>query len=421
MSKIWGNTKFQILLICLIAILLRILYAIMPGAIYRITPPFDPTEGDYFYYDKIAKAILSGEGYHQDHLYAYQPPLYPAFLALLYYLSDTNYRFVQGVQIVLSVILVLTTYLIGYYLINRRVGLLSAIMVAIYPQFIRYPSELLSETLYLALFSIAVFLLIIAKLKNKPLYFTISGMITATAALTRVTAYYFPLFVFIWLYLCKNKLRYSFLPFLLGFIIVLSPWTYRNYKIFHAFVPISTQVGVNFYSGHNPNTKPGFSWTLPPNVKPFWNKSAPSGYPKGYYELLIMRESIKQGFTYILNHPKEVIKLWIARFWLAWRPPWHKITFKKPKEAIFRLGWLIAYIFILFTFLGGVYISRHNWRFFSIFYLYILFIIFTNIITHFESRYRLPAIPFMIFFSAMFLEKIVLSWGKKKINNNYKL
>jgi len=50
---------------------------------------------------------------------------------------------------------------------------------------------------------------------------------------------------------------------------ILGIWIVRNYGIYHAFVPMTTTSGSNFYQGNNPNTIPYFlagydvQWTAP--------------------------------------------------------------------------------------------------------------------------------------------------------------
>jgi hypothetical protein len=44
--------------------------------------------------------------------------------------------------------------------------------------------------------------------------------------------------------------------FIVGTVVVVAPWTLRNYTAFDSFVPISTNSGLNLLLGNNENAKP---------------------------------------------------------------------------------------------------------------------------------------------------------------------
>ncbi len=114
--------------ILLLAIILRVVYFFQ----LKNNDPyfFVPHEGDDTYmYVNAAKEILDGTfpkapfGYN---------PLYYYFLALCYLISGYNLIFPRVVQFILGVVTCLLTYLIGKQLFNKTVGMIGALLCALW-------------------------------------------------------------------------------------------------------------------------------------------------------------------------------------------------------------------------------------------------------------------------------------------------
>jgi hypothetical protein len=81
---------------------------------------------------------------------------------------------------------------------------------------------------------------------------------------------------------------------------VVLPWTVRNAVVMDAFVPVSTNAGVNFWIGHNPDTYGG--WMA-------WDDTGRSGtwtYPVD--EVATDREFRDKALRYIRDHPLETVR-----------------------------------------------------------------------------------------------------------------
>ena len=187
---------------------------------------------DMFQYDMLARSLASGNGYRwyaYDDLKLLEPyvdfdllsvdydpvrgvptsfraPLYPAFLALIYYLAGAGAgRFfaVRLVQAGLSALLAPLTYLVSRRLFpdpsstlrtgNKPASVIAAWIVACYPLLIIYPIGLATENLFFLLFLTAFYFLLRIPDSRFPtpnshsstLYSLLSGFFLALAALTR--------------------------------------------------------------------------------------------------------------------------------------------------------------------------------------------------------------------------------------------
>jgi hypothetical protein len=134
---------------------------------------------DMFQYDMLARSILAGNGYrwysevdlpliqsviHLDLnsvnydprgvLTSFRPPLYPGFLALIYFFGGVGkYRFfiVRMVQAVLAAFLPVLTFALARRLFpsQPRAAVFAAWVIMLYPILIIYPLALATENLFL--------------------------------------------------------------------------------------------------------------------------------------------------------------------------------------------------------------------------------------------------------------------------------
>ncbi len=143
-----------ILLILLIGLGIRVAY--LSDAIQN--PDFSAPLHDAEFKDYWARAILSGdytpprnEGnpFMEGHPLP-NPPGYPLFLALIYWLTGGSYLAVRWVQISIGLFNIFLVYLLGKNLFDYRAGLFSALGVATYWAFVHYDMELNQLTIYIA-------------------------------------------------------------------------------------------------------------------------------------------------------------------------------------------------------------------------------------------------------------------------------
>lgn len=90
----------------------------------------------------------------------FRTPGYPLLLAFAASWQDSWWRAVLVFQIVLDVALVYLTFLLGWTLVEERVGLIAAALLAIEPVAVASCLRILSDSLYAFLFTLAVLLLV---------------------------------------------------------------------------------------------------------------------------------------------------------------------------------------------------------------------------------------------------------------------
>jgi hypothetical protein len=255
---------------------------------------------DMFQYDMLARSIATGNGYRW---YAYEDlkllepyvkfdlssvdydpvrgvptsfraPLYPAFLALVYFVSGVGAgRFFAArlVQTVLGASLAPLTYVAARAMLpgdlpntakrRDRAAVISAWVVACYPLLILYPFGLATENLFFPLVLLSFLFLLKAEDSHVTTltYHLLAGLFLALAALTRSIILPFAGLAVLWAWFALKQ-RKGALAMALVFLAIISPWAVRNSLLHHKLTGIETSVGYNLYIGYHPDSNGSFTF-----------------------------------------------------------------------------------------------------------------------------------------------------------------
>ena len=199
------------------------------------------------YYDPIALNLVEGKGFTVGETPTAQiAPGYPSFLALIYTLFGHDYDFVRILQLLLLAGTGIIVYFMAqkYLKLSPALSFLASATTVVWPYLIIYSTLILTEILFIFLFLFSVYFLI-RSLEEKTFKTTIiSGVILGMAILTRPVILLLPvwlcLFFFIALKFRKKAGEWKKIGvFLLLAIVVILPWTLRNFLQFDSFIPVS--------------------------------------------------------------------------------------------------------------------------------------------------------------------------------------
>jgi 4-amino-4-deoxy-L-arabinose transferase-like glycosyltransferase len=356
--------------LCLAAILFIALTLRLHAALTANEPPRD----DALEYDKLAANISSGRGYIDDDgsPTSFRPPLYPAFLAAIYYVFGHSYPAARVCQAVLGALVVFLIYLIGRDIYPEKAALSAAFMTAIYPSYVILTTYLLSEVLFTFLLAAAVYLLLrlrSAYIKTASLLGAVLGMLS----LTRPSAAALPL-IFITMFgvvmrgRTKRRLFYLAAALLLFYMMILAPWSVRNAIIHGRFSLISSNGGLNFYQAMNP-AKGKIFGLVPDDVVMAMSKGIPNEidrekflYAKGVEEVIrqplrAMRLAFMRALFYWGFFDWEVGKGREYNYLYAFALPfflWGLFSERRSAERSWVLSAVIAYFFLIIAVSQGV-------------------------------------------------------------------
>jgi len=255
---------------------------------------------DMFQYDMLARSLAQGHGfrwYAQVDLErfasflsfdltsvndydpnlgiptSFRAPLYPAFLAVVYFFSGTGFsrffaaRLAQA--IFLGAPLAPLTFLVAKRLFgikepaplnstaSRATPKIAAWIVAAYPLLLVYPLGLGTENPFFILLLASFFFLLLSIEKPTTLNYLLSGLFLGLTALTRSVILPFAGLAVLWVWFALKQKRGALLV-TVAFALTISPWIVRNSLLHHKLTGIETSMGYNLYLGYHPNGNGSF-------------------------------------------------------------------------------------------------------------------------------------------------------------------
>lgn len=192
----------------------------------------------------------------------FYPPVYPYFIGVFFALTGSLVG-VRLAQAFVSVLLVPAVGRVAAHIAGARAGTCAAACVACYPELIWFSVHFWSETVFLVLLWWAFERLLAAGATARIGAALGAALLWGLAVLTRETVLYFTPLAALWLGwrvwaatrqaraagALRRGLRQAAL-FLLLVLVVVAPWTWRNWVVFDAFIPVSTAGGLNLWQGN---------------------------------------------------------------------------------------------------------------------------------------------------------------------------
>jgi tetratricopeptide (TPR) repeat protein len=271
-------------------------------------------------HDEWARRIVGGDllGHGPDDVF--KPPLYSYFLALLYAVFGRSIPLVQWTQYALGSLSCLMAATLAARLLGRRVGLCVGILSAFYAPYVFFESQLLTPALSIFLNLGALLLLVSGSNGASNLRVFGAGALFGLSASIRPDVLLPAGLAAAFLLCCSESGSWSrraiqacFLA--AGIMLAILPITARNYSITGELIPVSSNGGINFYTGNH---------ALADGV---------SAIPVGLrWERLVAR--VPQS---ILEKPAEASRWWTARAW--------EEMGANPSESLSRLGWKLLAFF----------------------------------------------------------------------------
>ncbi|MFC2064763.1 glycosyltransferase family 39 protein [Chloroflexota bacterium] len=197
---------------------------------------------------------------------SFRAPLYPAFLALIYWIFGAGvnrFLFVRIAQAVIGALLVPLIYLISSIIWpgNKRMAEISAILVSIYPMFVIYPLSLATENLFFILILLSLFFLLKASQTNIGMHYLLCGILLGLSSLTRSIALGFAVLSILWVFVVL-KHRKNALILLCGLIVIVLPWIVRNSLLHDKLMGVESSLGYNLYLGYHPKNTGTFQFGI---------------------------------------------------------------------------------------------------------------------------------------------------------------
>jgi len=401
---------------------------------------------DEIIYVARAKALLAGDGFVGSYQTlvrhpvgfmlnlpqypgAYQPPLHTLFMGALMALSGGHLDAVRIAQILLSTHSVWLVYAIGFAWYGRRCARIAAALCAVYPNLIAFSHYLWSETLFIWLLLMAIWIL--TRTRDLPSVPAVAGagIVLGLAALTRSVAVPFLPVIVLWvLWVYRNRASIALLRavlLVLATAVVIAPWTIRNTVLHDGFVLIDSAGPLNLWRGNNPDAyavrppHPAECYAPPFDQIPLLPLKGTG--PRDFVEavqaslgeqaptdLEISRAGTRLALDFIVSDPVGFVR----------RAGWKLIDLWNPTSFLlrhFRLGaygdvspvvevaisWtaVLSYLAVLLLGALGLVTSRRDPYAWLVLGLLVM-VTALHAVVFGLTRYRLPMMPFVMIFAA---------------------
>ncbi len=394
------KNKQLLILILAAAVLIRIPVALYMGDHVTVLPGIQ----DQVSYDALARSLWDGRGYScTKNWYPFTPAntptahwsfLYPLYLAGIY--AVTGYhplvaRLVQGG--VGGALICFLIYLIGRRVVNEETGLIAASLAAFYGYFIYYNAALMTETFSILLILLTLYLGIELKENATPIRWVGLGISLGLAALFRQTVLLFVPFLFLWLFweLKKDGMRWwYFTTPIVIIVLIIAPWTIRNYRVYHQFLLLNSNAGYAFYASNHPHL--GTQWSNDNIVVPVPKELS------GQNEAQLDHALTQMGIQVIVADPKRY--LWLT---LNKTLEYFKFWPSSDSSRISNLNRVLSFGLYLPFMLLGLYLSFSRWRNFVPLYLFLIIHTGIHLLSWPSLRYRLPVDAVSMVFAGLAL------------------
>jgi len=356
----------------------------------------DTPRGDAADYENIALNIISGKGFVSTRmgLYSYRPPLYPLFLAGIFSVFRQSYYIVAFIQAIISSITCVIAFYIGKSIFDEKSGLISSIILALYPTLIFYSTQLLSETLFIFILSLSIYVFFKESNNYGEKYkWILLGILLGLGSLCRPVIFPFLIFLIPFCVLnARGNLRKWILVSCFT-LLTIFPWTIRNYYVHGKFVLLTTYGGANLWMG---------------------NYSGATGYigqPKNINQL-VRQEGIpetkkdrffyKKGVNFINENPLDFVILSLRKFSLFWNPVVEDHigpSYIRDKNLDYKGIIAIAFSFVIVFAIIGFFSISDVWKKTGLLLMLVIYFSMVSMIFYVSLRYRQPIIPAVSLFA----------------------
>ncbi len=394
---------------------------------------------DQLVYFIAAGHIATGRGYLQPEGMptAYYPPGYPYFLgglqtvAQFFGLRD-SLELVGGLaQCVLAALMIAAVMRSTWLLTgkaNRRVVVLSGLIVACWPNLVAYSAVLLSEQLFLTLvcgtFAATLSFLVEVDERKRTWWLIASALSLGCAVAVRPQ-------ILLWIPVVGLIMLAARRPFRqtvtllgalgVGVVVVLTPWTIRNASLFDSFVPLSNNSGDNLCLGFNKDARGHFFFAPECESVPFY-RTGPEA------ELIRNEVNTRRALSWIRHNVGELPELTFWKFRWAYEhdydglraledyesDPWIPSGIRKVLRPTFT-SYLIG-VGLLALMGLGIAIRQLRVRHgpYRLPIALLLGMTFTNAIVPAlffgDARFKVPALPFYAILAAFAVDLLWKRW-----------
>jgi len=367
----------------------------------------------------IAHSLSTGHGFSSPFRVdtgptAWMTPLFPLLLAGIFRLFGA-YTFHAWAATVLFNISCCTLACIPIYFAGKRIGGIllgagAAWLWAIFPNAILLPVESMWDACISALLVATILwaTLTLAESESQQLRkWCAYGLLWGVALLFNATlAALFPILAGWLAYRARQAKRAWFKNAAAAVVIIILccvPWTIRNYRVFHQFVPLRSVLGLQLWLGNNDHTQDIFRGDL----HPIYNSTEREKYI-AMGEIPYMQQKKQEAIAYMISHPAREARLITYRVISIWSggTPYPLQDFLGTPSLRFRGVLVFNLIAAVGALCGIIILFRERSQFAIPVAAFPLIYPWAYYLTLALPRYRLPIDPIILLLLAISIQRL---------------
>lgn len=430
MSSSTNSQFYRLIVVLIIAFLLRWTYFVLFNADAHLH------EVDPRGYQQLAVNLVTGHGFSIDANAPYlsnllRTPLYPSFVAVVYFLLGINPIYVVAAQIFIDVGICLLLWMLALELMREPgIALAAALLYALTPSAWLFATSLLTETILafvLLLTTLAVVRFQQTRQRRQAMWI---GLLCGAMILIKPNVLLLPLVVVITLVFGSSQWGYKKITEM-AFIILMScgmvllPWVLRNYRIVQrpilstAFLDNTNTISaVSTLLHARGEREPPFSerWTevygeiiTETAVRYHWSPNSPITAPDALQRLFEVNEVSRE---IIRENPVHFFMAHVEGFLRSWFPHQHRVWYEHLTGQEWALGqengertlpltllavflallWHISFVLLAVLCVIGIHNLKNNIPFLLFFGSCLFYLTFLPGPMS-GDRFRFPAVP----------------------------
>lgn len=359
----------------------------------------------------IARSVAMGKGFssplgQESGPTAWLAPVYPLLIAGIFRIFgiETLPSFFAAVclNVAFSACACLPIFYAGKRIAGLGVASAAAWMWALLPNAVTFPYEWIWDTSLMALLAAALLWATLAVAESPRLRDWCGyGLLWGLALLTDPAIGSVLPFLLGW---ATYRARRQSFPRLQGMalaagcvVLCCVPWTLRNYGVFHRFIPLRSNLGLELYVENNENYGDHppvwpHNITREREVYRFFRMGEPA----------FMQEEMHKALRFISSHPRVEFRLFRERLVAFWMGTPQPLTDFLSADSVFlRTVFVISFLFVLGTIAGiaVLVVTRNEFAFPTASFPAVFPVVYY--MTHASLRYRHPLDPILVLLTAI--------------------
>ncbi len=380
-------------------LILNIIIQLLILAFVHTIPISDST-----YYIHLSQQLYSNGSYLSEggNPTAFWPVGLPAYLVFLKLITGNNLLLAKLMNIVFSTLCISLLFNLFKNEFSKKGKIIFLFSFMLFPNNLFGVNVMMTE--YLFSFLLWLIIYISVRFNNSSIYLGLIGIISGLMSYLRPIGLLLPvifLFYFYRNYGIKSALLKS-AGVVVIMILIISPWVYRNYMVFHKFIPVSTNGGVNFLMGNHKFSSGGLNFDFEYDYK---NPDEPLEEQKAY----------QKAFTDILDNPVQTILRIPRKIFYSYFRGDSSVTWALKSTENYFAPVFLSFIFFSTNFyfylviLSSVF-GLAKWKTIKndklkVLFLYVFLLIIIMVMIYVGSeRYIIPLLPVHFFFFTKFVE-----------------